>query len=78
MSEGSQSLGESLPAEISRVREMLVHCSEVGAKYPALAQGMGPLMFMMRRSLDEASKAMIEGDVVAMIRCYEELKGYKE
>jgi hypothetical protein len=31
---------------------------------------------MMRADLDEAARAMVEGDVVAMLRAYESLKGY--
>jgi hypothetical protein len=31
---------------------------------------------LMRADLDRASKAMIEGDTVAMVRVYEALKGY--
>jgi hypothetical protein len=33
-------------------------------------------VMMMRRDLDEAQRAMIAGDVVAMLRCYEKLKEY--
>jgi hypothetical protein len=29
---------------------------------------------MIRRDLDEATKALAEGDVVAMLRCYQKLK----
>jgi hypothetical protein len=31
---------------------------------------------MMRLDLDQAAKALAEGDVVAMLRAYEALKGY--
>jgi hypothetical protein len=31
---------------------------------------------MMRADLDAASKSIIEGDVVGMLRAYESLKGY--
>lgn len=36
-----------------------------------------PQIMMMRAALDAAEKAMIEGDIVAMLQCYEELKGYE-
>lgn len=68
-------LADALPREITRVRD------EVMPAYLAL-QGMPnvmvePALAMMRMSLDAASKAMIEGDVVAMLRAYEDLKGFE-
>jgi hypothetical protein len=36
-----------------------------------------PQIMMMRASLDAAAKAMAEGDVVAMLRAYEDLKEYE-
>ena len=35
-----------------------------------------PTLYLMRNDLDAAAKAMAEGDVVAMLRAYEALKGY--
>lgn len=32
---------------------------------------------MMNASLDAAQRALAEGDVVAMLRAYEDLKGYE-
>ena len=64
------SLGEALPKEIARVRDQVM---------PAYLEIGAPGLFaltMMRRDLDAASKAMMESDVVAMLRCYEALKGY--
>jgi hypothetical protein len=63
------SLGTELPKEIARVRD------EVLPLYLEIGQ---PGMFgaaAIRQTLDEASQAMISGDVIAMIRVYEELKG---
>lgn len=71
MSETMKTLGEALPEEIPRVRD------EVLPAYVALG---GPGLFaatMMRADLDRASKAMIEGDTIAMLRVYESLKRYK-
>lgn len=63
-------LGDALPREVARVRdEILPAYLEVGPP------GQFAVM-MMRRDLDAASKAMIEGDTVEMIRVYESLKGY--
>lgn len=71
MNEKIDSLGHALPREITRVRD------EVLPEYIAIGPGGMFAATMMRASLDRASKAMIEGDVVAMIACYEDLKGYK-
>lgn len=63
-------LGDALPREIARVRDELIPMyQEIGAP------GM-PAIFLMRQSLDAATKAMIEGDVVAMLCAYEDLKGF--
>ncbi len=62
------SLGEQLPKEIARVRdEVLPAYLEIG-----VAGQFGAAM--IRQSLDAASKAMIEGDVIAMIQAYKELQ----
>jgi hypothetical protein len=71
----TDTLGDALPREMARVRD------QVMPAYLAL-QGMPnvmvePALAMMRASLDAASKAMIEGDVVAMLRAYEDLKGFE-
>lgn len=71
------SLGEALPREMARVREMLTDYTKMVGDHPALSRGMAPLMFMMNRSLDAAAKAMIDGDTVAMVRVFQELKGYE-
>lgn len=70
----TDTLGEALPREIARVRD------EVLPEYLALEGTPGVFVGfavnMMRRDLDAASKAMIAGDTVEMIRVYESLKGY--
>jgi hypothetical protein len=67
----ADTLGDALPREIARVRDQVMPAYiEIGPP------GALALMFM-RKSLDAASKAMIEGDVVAMLRAYEDLKGFK-
>jgi len=70
----SDSLGEALPREMARVRDEVI--PQYQHTDPMLARACAPALFMMRRSLDLAAKAMAEGDVVAMMRCYEDLKGY--
>jgi len=72
MSEEIVTLGEALPKQMARVRD------EVMPSYIAIgAPGMFALA-MMRADLDLAAKALADGDVVAMIRAHEALKGYDE
>ena len=69
----NNSLADALPREMARVRDSVMPL------YLEL-QGMPnvmvePALMLMRLSLDAAAKAMIEGDVVAMLRAYNDLKG---
>lgn len=71
----SRTLGDALPREMARVRD------EILPQYLAL-RGMPnvivePQIAMMRASLDAAATAMARGDVVAMIRAYQDLKEYE-
>lgn len=65
------SLGEELPKEMARVRD------EVLPVYVSVGPSGLFAATMMRRDLDLAAKAMIEGDTVGMLRAYESLKGYE-
>ncbi len=64
---GVSSLGEALPVEMARVREVLGHYKEIG---PAGMFGAA----MIEQSLRMADQAVMSGDVVAMIRAYQDLK----
>ena len=64
----NETLGDALPKEITRVRDVVL--PEYLAVGPAGAFGA----IMIQRDLDAATKAMINGDLVAMIRCYQALK----
>ena len=67
-----ESLAEALLKEQARVRELIVMYRD-----PAL-NGAGNLAAaMMEQSLAAADRAIVSGDVVSMIRCYEDLKGYE-
>ncbi len=55
---------------MARVRE------EVMPPYRDIGASGAPALFMMRQALDGAAKAMAEGDVIAMMRWYQELKGF--
>ena len=70
MNESIETLGTALPKEIER-------CGEILQQYKSL----GPLAFgyaMIKDDIRQAHMAMMEGDVVAMLRAYEALKGCKE
>lgn len=65
------SLGEELPKEQARVRELIKEYRD------PILNGAGNLAaMMMEQALQRADRATISGDVVAMIQCYEELKGF--
>lgn len=71
MNDDPKSLGEALPLEIARVRDELI---------PAYLEcGIGglPAVMLMRADLDRASKAMIEGDIVEMVRIYKGVEAVK-
>lgn len=66
----SASLGEALPLEMARVRDVVL------AAYLQIPEGRFAAA-MMRADLDAAAKAMVEGDVVEMIRVYKALQGWE-
>lgn len=63
-----ESLGEALPKEQARVREILGHYRALGPV------GMFGASFI-EADLREADQAVMSGDVMRMIRAYEKLKG---
>lgn len=72
MTDDITTLGDALPREMARVRD------EVLPMYLQL-RGMPNVMVepqirMMRKDLDDAAKALAEGDVVEMLRVYQSLK----
>lgn len=68
MAESVNTLGDDLPRQMARVRDELIPAYQsIG---PAGAFGLA----MLRQSLDNAAKAMVSGDVVAMLRAYQNLK----
>lgn len=66
----TDTLGDSLPREMARVRD------QVMPAYISIGPAGGFALALMRADLDRAARAMIEGDVVEMLRAYESLKGY--
>lgn len=66
----SNTLGDALPREMARVRD------EVLPEYLAIGPCGMLAASLMQRALDDATKALAEQDVVAMIAAYESLKGF--
>lgn len=66
----AESLGEALPKEQARVREILGFYKEIG---PAGAFGAA----MIEQDLRRADEAVISGDLVAMIQAYNTLREIK-
>lgn len=70
MSAEIETLGDALPKQIARCQELL-------AEYAALGP-VGEFGYaMIKHDIDAAVKATADGDVVAMLRAYEALKGCK-
>jgi len=67
----TETLGEALPREMARVRDIVL------ASYLSIGVCGWPAAVLMRASLDRATKALAEGDVVAMIAALQDLKGYE-
>ena len=63
-------LGDALPEEMARCRRLLGVYKEIGP-VGAFAHAM------IENDLKVADAAMVSGDLVAMIRAYEALKGCK-
>lgn len=63
------SLATALPREMARVRD------QVMPAYVAIGPAGTFALTWMRAALDDAARAMAEGDVAGMLRAYEELKG---
>jgi hypothetical protein len=72
MTNSVDTLGEALPREMARVRDVVM------PTYMAIGPAGGFALAFMRNDLDRAAKALAEGDVVAMIDAYSRLKDYKE
>lgn len=64
-------LCDALPREMTRVRDELMPA------YQSIGAPGGFALACMRHDLDVATKALAEGDVVAMMVSYQKLKDYK-
>jgi hypothetical protein len=65
------SLGEELPNEMARVRDVLI------PQYQSIGPAGAFAISFMRADLDRAAKALAEGDVIEMIRVHQNLKAYE-
>jgi hypothetical protein len=68
MIEQMETLGIALPKEMDRVREVLGHYREIGPAGTLAAT-------LIERDLRAAEEAVMEGDVVRMIRSLQTLRG---
>lgn len=68
------SLAEALPLEIERVIEVRRQFEELRGLPNVIVE---PQITMLNASISRALKASTSGDVVEMIRAYEELKGWE-
>ena len=66
-----ETLGEALPKEMARVREVLGHYKEIGSAGFFVAT-------MIEQTLQKAERAIIGGDLTEMIQAYQELKEISE
>lgn len=66
----TNTLGDALPREMTRIRD------EVMPAYVAVGPAGSFALMMMRDALDRAAKAMVEGDAVAMLAAYNDLRGF--
>lgn len=70
MESQNKTLGDGLLKELERCQDLLVSYAAIGH-----VGDFGAMM--IRKDIAAAHKAMIDGDVVAMLRAYESLKGCK-
>lgn len=71
MSSQPTTLGDDLPKQMARVRDEIVPI------YVEIGPSGAFALMMMRDMLDRADKAMIEGDIVAIVQLYLPTEGSK-
>lgn len=69
------SLAEALPAEINRVRAVQDTYKELRSMPNVIVE---PQIAMMEQAIQAGIAASASGDVIAMLRACEDLKGWKE
>jgi len=68
------SLATELPNEINRVRQLQDEFKSLRGMSNVIVE---PQIAMMEGAIQQAIKACSSGDVIAMLRAYENLKGYE-
>lgn len=76
MNKPIDTLADALPREMARVRDNVLPLYLSMRGMPRV--NVEPAIFMIQRDLDAAAKAMMEGDVVEMLRVYQSLKDTTE
>lgn len=71
----SESLAEALPAEINRVRTLQDQYKTLRGMPNVMVE---PGIAMMEQAIQRAIVASSAGDVVEMLRAYEDLKGFEK
>lgn len=69
------SLATELPAQINRVRQIQDEYKTMRGMPNVMVE---PQIMMMEQSIRSAIAATASGDVIGMMRAYEDLKGYSE
>ena len=70
----TDTLAEALPREQARVREVLSMYESCYALPDGIGLGCAMGIILIKQSLGAAEKAAAAGDVVEMLRCYQDLK----
>ena len=68
------SLGIELPKEINRVRDIQEHYKDLRRSPGVIVE---PAIALMEAAIKEGIEAQGSGDVVRMLRAYENLKGFE-
>lgn len=72
------SLAIELPNEINRVREIQDQFKQIAAMPDMGKVIVAPQIAMMESSIQRAISASSQGDVIEMLRAYEDLKTYSD
>jgi hypothetical protein len=67
-------VGEALPQEINRVRELQDEYKAMRGMPGVMVE---PAIALMEASIQNAIRVSAEGDVIEILRAYEDLKGYE-
>lgn len=69
------SVGSELPKELERVTALRERWRGY-AKEMNAGSSFAPGIFLMTRAINGATEALATGDVISMIRAYEDLRGF--